>query len=136
MKVNDILEVSQQSNQLNSSMNRNNFNQLANNSNIFNSVNIGSNTAATFQQQTSSSGNDYESSPILLQVVPASLNETIPHESIRIDQIASTAPFSFKASTYAIVTAVDKSVINKVLFNKLNIILTNFELLECCFRSC
>lgn len=111
LKVNDILEISSapnasQSSQLNSSMNRSNFNSSANNSTILNTNNQGG--VSSYQQQ--SSVNEDDSSPILLQVVAASLNESVPAETIRIDPIASSAPFSFKAFAYVNATVVEKSV--------------------------
>ncbi len=110
LKVDDILEISSisnsssQSNQLNNSMNRSNFNSSANNSTILNA----NSQSVTYQQQTSM--NEDDSSPILLQVVAASLNESVPLETIRIDPIAGSAPFSFKTFAYVNVTVVDKSV--------------------------
>ena len=111
LKVDDILEItssantsSGQSNQLNNSMNRSNFNSSANNSTILNT----NSQMVSYQQQTSA--NEDDSSPILLQVVAASLNESVPSETIRIDPTASSAPFSFKTFAWVNVTVVDKSV--------------------------
>jgi hypothetical protein len=90
--------------------NNNNFNLSGNSSTMFNTLNANNSSQTQYQTQTSGSTDLDDSSPILLQVVASSLNETIPMDSIRIDQIASSAPFSLKALTYVNVTVVDKSV--------------------------
>ena len=116
LKVYDIIEIAAISNtqppnnNTNNSMNRSiNF---LNSSTISNSVitNTNLNQISNYHAQQSNSGEQDESSPILLQVLPGSLTDQIPMDSIRIDQIASSAPFSFKAFNWVNVTVVDKAV--------------------------
>lgn len=53
---------------------------------------------------------DESTIPFLLQVTSSSFNDTIPLETIRIDQAASTAPFYIKNFAFVSATKVDKSV--------------------------
>lgn len=108
LRVNDILEVSaeiKKDNNLSGSLSLTSGSQQS-------SVSRGSSgfNQATFtgQQKGDRPVYDDDTSPILLQVVQASLNEQLPIDSIRIDSIASSAPFSFKSLAYVNVTVVER----------------------------
>jgi hypothetical protein len=123
LKVNDLLEISLQntivmnasnasnlanigSSQLNTSLNRSSNNSVVSSS-------ITTNIHGSSQQQQSqqlSSGDQDESSPFLLQVLSSSFSEAISHDIIRIDNAASSAPFSIRNLSYVNVTVVEKSV--------------------------
>lgn len=109
LRVNDILEVSaeiKKDTNLSSSISQTTANHQ---SSVTRSSSYGFNqTNFTGQQKGDRPAYDDDSSPILLQVVQASLNEQLPIDSIRIDSIASSAPFSFKSLAYVNVTVVER----------------------------
>ena len=125
MKENNLIEISLQStlvlnssnagnlanigsSQLNSSLNRSSNNSVVSSSILTN------NQLQQQQQQSSLSmqqQNDQdETSPFLVQVNESSFNENIPLDTIRIDQAASSAPFSIRALGFVNATIVEKSV--------------------------
>lgn len=121
LKVNDILEIAAststaaQANRIEANIaNKNNLN-LSANLNTSNPVNMNSTNAnpnSNYNPFSASGGqfNEDDSSPILLQVVNGSLTDQIPMDTIRIDQVAGQAPFSYKHFNWVNVTVVDKAV--------------------------
>lgn len=114
LREGDILEISAQvpsSNQMQSSaQNTNSANQLNNSFSRTAMNSQSSQMALQFNQISQNASSDDDLSPFLVQVVQASFNENIPTDIIRIDQAASSAPFSIKALSYVMVTIVEKSV--------------------------
>ncbi len=103
LEVNDILEIS--------AITQSSVQSCQQSSNQHNSINRTSSlylTSSSLNSKDWPSLTDEENSPILLQVTKASLNKDIPLNSIRIDFIATSAPFSFKNLADVNVTVVDK----------------------------
>ncbi len=114
LKINDILEISSVNQNINAVQSSHQLSSLNRATACTNNSILNSSQTNQQQQQkqlNSSTGLlDDETSPILLQVVQGSFNEQISSDSIRIDQIGSSAPFSFKSLAYVNVTVVDKAV--------------------------
>lgn len=111
LRVNDILEVSaeiKKENNLSSLISQTTANHQ---SSVTRSSSSGFNQTNFTGPQKGDRADDDDSSPILLQVAQASLNEQLPIDSIRIDSIASSAPFSFKLLAYVNVTVVERYTI-------------------------
>lgn len=99
LEIDDILEISAITQS--SSQSSNQHNSLNHNQNYYL-------TSSSLNSNIRSDSTDEENSPILLQVTKTSLNKDIPLNSIRIDLIAGSAPFSFKSLADVNVTVVDK----------------------------
>ncbi len=99
LEVDDILEISAITQS--SSQSSNQHNSLNRNASYYP-------TSSSLNSNIRSDSTDEENSPILLQVTKTSLNKDIPLNSIRIDLIAASAPFSFKSLADVNVTVVDK----------------------------
>jgi hypothetical protein len=77
----------------------------------------GQSTQQQLQQQqstgsASASANDDDSTPILLQVLANSFNESLPVDSIRIDPVANNTPYFIKNLSYVYVTVVDSNKVS------------------------